>query len=1200
MVRPIRSCVLFVTLILCLLFPIPGSPPVAGSRAAVIDLAETLDKVEPALLQGLALGGEADFIVWLPEKADLAPAYGIASKEERGRLVLQALRETAERSQSALRQQLDAQGIDYRPFYIANKVLVRGGTQAVLLSIAARPDVGRVTANHRLQLDEPRVASAPIAAQGTGVEPNIAFIRADQVWSAGVDGTGTVLAANDTGFEGTHPAIAPHYRGCLNPPDCTVADHNYNWWDATGVYPAAPQDGHGHGTHVTGIMVGDDGGENQIGVAPGAQTIHCRNMNDAGTGYDATVIECFEWDLAPWDLNGANPRPDLAPDVVNNSWGYAGGAQGQFRDEIQALHAAGILVEVSAGNQGSACSTLNSPGDYVEVLTTGSVSHAQPFPGALSGLSSRGPSGLDPAPPNYFPDVVAPGEHIRSSVPGQRYASLSGTSMAGPHATALAGLIWSACPSLRGDVDATFDLIHRTTAPLVGQTGSNCGGDYVTGPNNDWGYGTIDALASVQLAQALCAGLGQLSGTIREGGKPSHPVEGVTVSAAWEGGYEWGDVTDASGFYSMTLPSGAYALRLALFGYLTQEIVGVQVAEGAMTVQDVALARAPEHRVVGRVTEAGTGRPLSATLQVLYTPLPPVWTDPATGAYAIALPEGAYTFDVTAARHRPEQRQVTVDRDMTQDYALLPGPCILLVDDDNDLPDVRPYYGAALEALGYSYDVFDVGGGSGNGPALAALQQHAIAIWFSGDKYVRAAGPNAIDEANLAAYLDGGGRLFLSSQDYLWDAGLTPFGMTYLGVASYWNDKGDAIAVQGVAGDPVGEGLGPYALAYPEGFADYGDIVEPTAGASTAYRSANAAAYSLNLDAQGGDWRTVFFGTSWVPIYAGDAASGIAVLQRIVEWFGGCDSLPPTVAIADPLEGQVVRGVYRVRVSAEDESGIAAVALRIDEGEWIDLTPNWDGTHYWYDWPTTAYPDGSHTLRARAVDAAAQSAESDLRGVSVDNAPAPGAMHVGDLDAAPVRANSKFWWASVAVTVHDADHGPLPDVRVRGAWSSDPAHPRSCTTDAAGQCIVTSPKADLAAQEVRFVVDALTHAAHAYDPGANHDPDGDSDGTAITIYPHAPPNQPPVAAFAYDCVGLSCSLDGSASYDPDGAVAGYAWDLGDGTSGEGVVVQHTYAVPATYAVTLTVADAQGATGDHTEALLVEDETYRAYLPLLSR
>jgi PKD repeat protein len=224
---------------------------------------------------------------------------------------------------------------------------------------------------------------------------------------------------------------------------------------------------------------------------------------------------------------------------------------------------------------------------------------------------------------------------------------------------------------------------------------------------------------------------------------------------------------------------------------------------------------------------------------------------------------------------------------------LLPLPCVLLVDDDNNAPDVRPYYTAALDALGVDYDVFDVGGGAGNGPTLEGMMGYQMIIWFSGDKWGSSAGPNGTDEANLAAYLDAGGRLFLSSQDYLYDWGLTPFGQTYLGIGSYTNDSGGATSKHGVAGDPIGDGLGPYPLTYPAGFSDYGDIVNAGAGASLAFRSQTN--NDLDIDKDGGAWRTVFFGTSWVPIHNASPANGQEVLGRIIDWFGGCGCEAPVI-----------------------------------------------------------------------------------------------------------------------------------------------------------------------------------------------------------------------------------------------------------------------------------------------------------------
>jgi hypothetical protein len=850
-----------------------------ASLPAAAEQVDVTGKVENLVLEEITANGQTDFFIWMTDKADLSPASQLHTKLEKGIFVYTALRETAERSQKDLRRYLDAQGVRYEAFYIANKILVRGGSQLLLDSLAARPDVAQVTANHKFQLQEP-FKSSDVQNTPTGIETNITFIKAPDVWAMGYTGQGTVMAGNDTGLAWDHPAVINHYRGW----DGVTANHNYNWWDATGTYPTVPGDGHGHGTHTTGTMVGDDGGANQIGVAPGARTVHCKNMTDGGSGDDATFTTCFQWDLAPWDLSGLNPNPAMAPNAINNSWGYWGGNSPQFKDEIQALHAAGILVEVSAGNEGSSCTTLRSPGDYWEVLTTGSVNHATAFPGSMTSFSSRGPSLIDG---NYFPDITAPGENIRSSLPGNIYESWSGTSMAGPHATALVGLMWSACPSLQGQVYQTIDIIHQTAVP-VNYVGA-CGGDYVNGPNNDWGFGTIDALAAVQQAVAQCTGVGTLQGTVTDSSN-NLPVAGASILAQWSGGGTWNATTDANGFYQITLPIGQYDVTADAFAFLSQTANTVVLTD-TITVQDFALVPAPTFTVSGLVKDANTNAPLSAQVEVLDTPLAPVMTNPATGFYSIIVPEGTYTFRASAALHQTQQAELLVDGNKTLDF-LLAESCILLVDDDNNAPNVAPSFAAALDTLGVVYNTFDVGGAGGNGPSLSELQSYRMVFWFSGDKFGSSAGPNTSDETNLAAYLDGGGRLFLSSQDYLYDFGLTSFGQNYLGIGTYANDTGNATGITGQAGDPIGDGLGPFSLTYPGDFTDYGDVVSAGTGASVAFKASNNT-NNLNIDKSSGAWKTVFFGTDWQPVYNNNAANGAAVLQRIVDFFDGCQAPPP-------------------------------------------------------------------------------------------------------------------------------------------------------------------------------------------------------------------------------------------------------------------------------------------------------------------
>lgn len=297
----------------------------------------------------------------------------------------------------------------------------------------------------------------------------------------------------------------------------TTADHNYNWWDAVVDVVTCPSpqqepcDDDTHGTHTTGTMVGSDpDNENQVGMAPGAKWIACRNMlMGVGEG-PLDYGECMQFFIAPTKLDGMNPNPDLSPDVVNNSWGCVEVcATPVLLDVLQASRAAGIVYVASAGNDGfggnpppaRGCDTIIHPlARYMEAFTVGStvVGAAD----ALSSFSSRGP--VPPGPDTMGhrkPDISAPGSNIRSTTSGTdtTYGSLSGTSMAGPHVAGLVALIIDAKESLRGQVDAIETLIEQSAVHKT--TTDGCGGDTTsTMPNNSYGWGRIDALAAVQMA----------------------------------------------------------------------------------------------------------------------------------------------------------------------------------------------------------------------------------------------------------------------------------------------------------------------------------------------------------------------------------------------------------------------------------------------------------------------------------------------------------------------------------------------------------------------------------------------------------------------------------------------------------------------------------------------------------------------------
>ena len=155
---------------------------------------------------------------------------------------------------------------------------------------------------------------------------------------------------------------------------------------------------------------------------------------------------------------------------------------------------------------------------------------------------------------------------------------------------------------------------------------------------------------------------------------------------------------------------------------------------------------------------------------------------------------------------------------------------LLLVDDDDNDPDVQAYYTDGLDALGYDYEVWDTWN-TDDEPSQAILEPYQILVWFVGDEWGDTAGPGDDGESALKAWLDSGNKcLILTGQDYLWNRGNRDFVRDYLGVADFDSDVSQTrLAGVGEAFD----GLGPYALAYP--FHNFSDAVTPTEGASTAF-----------------------------------------------------------------------------------------------------------------------------------------------------------------------------------------------------------------------------------------------------------------------------------------------------------------------------------------------------------------------------
>ena len=471
---------LLIPIALPLALALPGKDVKAANSAA---------KISARVMSDTAGNHSAEALVVLTEQADLQPAAKLTTKAAKGRFVVDALRAVANRSQASLRAYLDLRGVPYQSFYIVNMLKVTGD-RSLMLDLAARPDVARIDANPLVHTTLLPVNAGKLdAGVPQGIEWNITRVQAPKVWDLGFRGEGRVVSDADTGVQWDHPALKRQYRGW----DGNNVDHDYNWHDGTDEHSPVPIDPHGHGTFTTSEVVGDDGAGNQVGVAPNAQWIGCRNMDPAGNGKPAWYTECFEWLIAPYPIGG-DPQdgdPSLSPDSINNSWECPpseGCSKNTLLSIVKAVRAAGIFPSVAAGNSGPSCqSAQNPPSIYQESISAG----APDISDNIASFSNRGPVIKSQAKHWVKPDISAPGVGIRGAYPGNQYLSnWSGTSMAAPHVTGAVALLWQAKPALVGDIDATELAFTSTAKPKTSTQDCTIPGSRI--PNNTFGWGILN------------------------------------------------------------------------------------------------------------------------------------------------------------------------------------------------------------------------------------------------------------------------------------------------------------------------------------------------------------------------------------------------------------------------------------------------------------------------------------------------------------------------------------------------------------------------------------------------------------------------------------------------------------------------------------------------------------------------------------
>ncbi|WP_030390608.1 S8 family peptidase [Streptomyces sp. NRRL S-241] len=280
-------------------------------------------------------------------------------------------------------------------------------------------------------------------------------VAATAAWAAGYDGKGTKVAVLDTGTDLDHPDLAGRVSASKNFTDSdTDADRQ------------------GHGTHTISTVGGSGAasGGAKKGVAPGAELLSGKVLNDGGYGLDSWIIAGMEWAV------------EAKADVVSMSLGDP--SQTACDDPLAAaaerLSQQGPLFVIAAGNSGPGNNTVSSPGCAPSVLTVGAVDRDD----TTATFSSRGPAGLQHT---LKPEIAAPGVGISAAAAGGRgvyaYQSMSGTSMATPHVAGAAAIVKQRHPDWTG---------QQIKAALVGSANTKVPGDV-----RETGGGRLDVKAAI-------------------------------------------------------------------------------------------------------------------------------------------------------------------------------------------------------------------------------------------------------------------------------------------------------------------------------------------------------------------------------------------------------------------------------------------------------------------------------------------------------------------------------------------------------------------------------------------------------------------------------------------------------------------------------------------------------------------------------
>lgn len=379
--------------------------------------------------------------------------------------------------------------IEFKSFYIVNRI-VANLRMADIQAIDGLPNIDVIDiAFGNIEFDKPIEGSTQKSLKTSAVnaEPGLVAINAPEMWKLGYTGKGKKVYVYDTGVWSEHPAFTNRFLGNYLPMDQA-------WY---GYFSDQPNGNLGsHGTHVLGTIGGLDSlTSDTIGAAFGSYWMACDLINGSTAGGlppQAELIAAFEWALNP---DGDTSTTSDIPDVINNSWRWLDNTDttecfGFIPQLMNTIEAAGIANVFSGGNTGPNNNGVRSPQRInttdVNTFTVGSVNANLPWPHPISSFSTRGPTQCPGSGSlQLFPEVVAPGQNVRSAWGKNGYNSISGTSMASPHVSGALLLLKEAFPNLAGNV--LLQALYSTAIDMG-----------TVGEDNIYGRGLIDVYAAFQ------------------------------------------------------------------------------------------------------------------------------------------------------------------------------------------------------------------------------------------------------------------------------------------------------------------------------------------------------------------------------------------------------------------------------------------------------------------------------------------------------------------------------------------------------------------------------------------------------------------------------------------------------------------------------------------------------------------------------